>query len=72
MALGALEAKFWNSFCEGLNREDLVSGHLSRAAEDEPVYREVKDVFLSRTTAEWKEFAEKVDCCLMPVDSRRE
>lgn len=69
MALGALEAKFWKNFCSGLNREDLVAGHLSRAVEDDPVYREVRDIFLSRTTSEWKKYAEQVDCCLTPVEN---
>jgi crotonobetainyl-CoA:carnitine CoA-transferase CaiB-like acyl-CoA transferase len=69
MALGALEAKFWRNFCMGLGREDLVSGHFSRAVEEDPVYREVRDIFLSRTTEEWTEFAGRVDCCLTPVES---
>lgn len=69
VALGALEAKFWKNFCAGVGREDLVPGHLSRAVENDPVYRQVRDIFLSRTTAEWAEFAGRVDCCLTPVDS---
>lgn len=69
VALGALEAKFWQNFCRALDREDLSSGHLSRAVDDDPVYREVKNIFLSRTKAQWREFGEKVDCCLTPVDT---
>ncbi len=69
VALGALEAKFWHNFCQALGRDDLVAGHLSPAREDDPVYREVRDIFLSRTVAEWAAFAETVDCCLTPVES---
>lgn len=72
MALGALETKFWKNFCIALDREDLIPGHLSLAVDDNPVYREVKEIFLSRTTAEWADFAEQVDCCLTPVYSADE
>lgn len=67
VALGAVEAKFWKNFCIGIGREDLVSGHMSRAAEEDRVYREIKDIFLSRTTAQWQEFSGKVDCCLTVI-----
>ena len=44
-----------------------MPGHLSRAVEEDKVYSEVKDIFLSQTTAQWQEFAGKVDCCLTVV-----
>ncbi|SFQ95710.1 CaiB/BaiF CoA transferase family protein [Desulfoscipio geothermicus] len=72
MALGALEDKFWKNFCAALEREDLVPGHLSPATEDNPVYREVREIFLSRTMEEWRGFAEHVDCCLTPVDNAQD
>lgn len=72
VALGALEAKFWRNFCRALGREDLVSGHSSRAVEDDLVYREVREIFLSHTKDWWREFGEKVDCCLTPVDTAEE
>ncbi|WP_347488605.1 CaiB/BaiF CoA-transferase family protein [Desulfoscipio sp. XC116] len=72
VALGALEAKFWQNFCRALDREDLIPGHLSQAVDDDPVYREVQEIFLSRTKARWMEFAERVDCCLTPVDTAEE
>ena len=67
VALGALEAKFWKNFCIGIGREDLVTGHLALAVEEDQVFSEVKDIFLSQTTAQWQEFASKVDCCLTVV-----
>lgn len=68
VALGALEKKFWVNFCHGLERPDLIPGHVSPAVEGEPVYEEVKKIFMSRTTEEWREFAGGVDCCLTVVD----
>ncbi|MEI6446626.1 MAG: CaiB/BaiF CoA-transferase family protein [Actinomycetes bacterium] len=65
IALGALEAKFWKAFCEGVERPDLIDQQFQPVGSD--VHREVEGIFLSRTRDEWEEFASRVDCCLTPV-----
>lgn len=68
VALGALEAKFWRAFCQGIGNEDLLPGHMARAVDGEPVFEVLKEIFKSRTKAQWAEFAGTVDCCLTPVE----
>ena len=65
VALGALEAKFWKTFCEGVGRPDLVDQQFQPVGSD--VHREVEAIFLSRTRDEWEQFAAEHDCCLTPV-----
>ena len=65
VTLGALEPKFWQAWCRGVGREDLVERQFERPGSE--AHAEVERVFLSRTRAEWHEFAERHDCCLEPV-----
>jgi alpha-methylacyl-CoA racemase len=65
VTLGALEPKFWQAWCRGVGREDLVDKQFDRPGSDAHV--EVERIFLERTRAEWHEFAEEHDCCLEPV-----
>jgi alpha-methylacyl-CoA racemase len=65
VTLGALEPKFWQAWCHGVGRPDLVdhafdsSGSPSRDA--------VSAIFATRTRAQWGVFAAEHDCCLEPV-----
>jgi len=65
VTMGALEPKFWQAFCQGVGREDLLEKQFERPGSD--AHAEVQQVFLSRTRADWKAFADEHDCCLEPV-----
>jgi alpha-methylacyl-CoA racemase len=65
VTLGALEPKFWQAWCRGVGREDLVERQFERPGSE--AHAEVERVFLERTRAEWQEFASGHDCCLEPV-----
>jgi alpha-methylacyl-CoA racemase len=65
VTLGALEPKFWQEWCRGVGREDLVEKQFERPGSE--AHAEVERIFLERTRAEWHEFAEQHDCCLEPV-----
>jgi alpha-methylacyl-CoA racemase len=65
VTLGALEPKFWQAWCRGVGREDLVEKQFERPGSE--AHAEVERIFLERTRAEWHEFAEEHDCCLEPV-----
>ena len=67
VSLAALEPKFWQNFCEALGRDDWLQAHYSKPDMSNPVYREVADLFKSKTLSEWSEFGIQVDCCLAPV-----
>jgi crotonobetainyl-CoA:carnitine CoA-transferase CaiB-like acyl-CoA transferase len=65
VTLGALEPKFWQAFCRGVGREDLIERQFDPPGS--PAHREVEAVFAARTRAEWAAFASEHDCCLEPV-----
>jgi alpha-methylacyl-CoA racemase len=62
VALGALEPKFWQALCAGLEREDLLERHM-----DPAVATELEAIFAGRTRAEWAAFDDEHGCCLEPV-----
>jgi alpha-methylacyl-CoA racemase len=65
VTLGALEPKFWQAWCRGVGRQDLVEQQFARPGSD--AHREVQDIFRARTREEWRAFASEHDCCLEPV-----
>jgi alpha-methylacyl-CoA racemase len=65
VTLGALEPKFWQAWCRGVGREDLIERQFERPGSD--AHAEVERIFLERTREEWREFASQHDCCLEPV-----
>jgi alpha-methylacyl-CoA racemase len=65
VSLGALEPKFWQAFCRGVGREDLIERQFERPGSE--AHAQVVEVFKGRTRAEWEAFAGEHDCCLEPV-----
>jgi alpha-methylacyl-CoA racemase len=67
LALGALEPKFWRSFCERIGRADLVSLQHAAGADGERVLAEVRAVMRTRTSGDWLAHFADVDACLTRV-----
>jgi alpha-methylacyl-CoA racemase len=65
VTLGALEPKFWQAWCRGVGREDLIERQFEPPGSD--AHAEVERIFLDRTRDEWAAFASEHDCCLEPV-----
>ena len=65
VTLGALEPKFWQAWCRGVAREDLIDRQFEPPGSD--AHAEVERIFAERTRAEWQDFAAHHDCCLEPV-----
>ena len=65
VSLGALEPKFWQAFCRGVGREELIAHQFDGPGSD--AHRAVELVFAERTRAQWEQFAREHDCCLEPV-----
>jgi crotonobetainyl-CoA:carnitine CoA-transferase CaiB-like acyl-CoA transferase len=72
MALGALEAKFWQAFCEAVARPDLAEHHMVSGDTADRVRAEVAAIFKSASRDEWVERLADVDCCASPVLSPAE
>jgi alpha-methylacyl-CoA racemase len=62
---GALEPKFWAAFCDGVERPDLIEKQFEKPGSD--AWREVAEIFRSRSREQWREFADEHDCCIEPV-----
>jgi alpha-methylacyl-CoA racemase len=65
VTLGALEPKFWQAWCRGVGREELVAMQFERPGSD--AHARVEAIFKGRTRADWEAFARQHDCCLEPV-----
>ncbi len=65
VSLGALEPKFWQAWCRGVGREDLVAMQFERPGSD--AHAQVQEIFRGRTRAGWEAFAREHDCCLEPI-----
>jgi alpha-methylacyl-CoA racemase len=62
---GALEQKFWASWCSGVGREDLIEHQFDRPGSD--AWGDVAEIFRSRSREEWRAFNDEHDCCIEPV-----
>jgi alpha-methylacyl-CoA racemase len=65
VTLGALEPKFWQAWCRGVGREDLIEQQFERPGSE--AHQQVVEIFKGRTRSEWTSFATQHDCCLEPV-----
>jgi len=65
VSLGALEPKFWQNWCAGVERPDLVEKQFEHP--DSDAGAQVAAVFRERTRDEWAQFASEHDCCLEPI-----
>ena len=65
VSCGALEPKFWAAFCNGVERPDLVEKQFEQPGSE--AWREIADVFRSRTRDEWRAFNDEHDCCIEPI-----
>jgi alpha-methylacyl-CoA racemase len=65
VTLGALEPKFWQAWCRGVGREDLIEKQFEGPGSE--AHGQVEEIFAARTRSEWEAFASEHDCCLEPV-----
>jgi alpha-methylacyl-CoA racemase len=65
VTLGALEPKFWQAWCRGVDREDLIERQFEGPGSQ--AHAQVVELFKARTRADWQRFAIEHDCCLEPV-----
>lgn len=67
LAVGALEAKFWQAFCMALGRPDLIARGWDMGPKRDAAVAEVADAIATKTLAEWTALLEDVDACATPV-----
>lgn len=62
VSLGAIERKFWESFCNSIRRKDLIKRQF-----DEDAVADLKLIFKSKSLDEWLKLNERYDFCCEPV-----
>lgn len=67
LAVGALEAKFWQAFCATVGRPDWAGLQGGDGAEREALRAAVADLIASQPLAYWAERFATVDACVTPV-----
>ncbi|MDE0117416.1 MAG: CoA transferase [bacterium] len=72
----ASEQAFWRNFCEALDRMDLFdrwpgSKYADHARGNLELHRELRDVFRTKTSAEWLEFGDRVNTPIAPVNNAK-
>ncbi len=67
MAVGALEPKFWQVFCDAIGKPELKPFGLVRGEAGERTRGELEALFASQPLAHWAAVFENVDCGVTPV-----
>jgi crotonobetainyl-CoA:carnitine CoA-transferase CaiB-like acyl-CoA transferase len=72
LAVGALEPKFWQSFCAAVGRPEWrdrhwSSGELPGSAAARETRTAVAAMLATRTLADWLALTDPADCCVTPV-----
>jgi crotonobetainyl-CoA:carnitine CoA-transferase CaiB-like acyl-CoA transferase len=67
VALGAMEEKFWNSFCKVIGREDLISLQWESQTVQEKIKKELSLLFGQKTMVEWLELLGGQEICFSPI-----
>jgi crotonobetainyl-CoA:carnitine CoA-transferase CaiB-like acyl-CoA transferase len=70
----ASEREFWENFCEGIGRKELFEKHPGSKFADHALGNlelrgALREIFRSRSTAEWVEFGVRVNTPIVPVNS---
>lgn len=72
LAVGALEAKFWQRFCEAVGRPEWAAHHWTAgegpgSPEARAMTAQVAALMASAPLAHWAALLEPADCCVTPV-----
>jgi crotonobetainyl-CoA:carnitine CoA-transferase CaiB-like acyl-CoA transferase len=65
ISVGALEPKFWQAFCDGVERPDLLEHQFAKPGSEG--HAQVAEVFRGRGRDEWTAFNNEHDCCIEPI-----
>jgi crotonobetainyl-CoA:carnitine CoA-transferase CaiB-like acyl-CoA transferase len=70
----ASEQAFWKNFCDAVDRTDLFdrwpgSTYADHARGNRELQAELRDIFATRTSAEWVEFGGRVNTPIAPVNT---
>lgn len=72
----ASEREFWENFCKGIDRVDLYEAnpgkqYADHAIGNDALHRELRDIFLTRTSGEWVQFGAEHNVPIVNVNTPR-
>jgi crotonobetainyl-CoA:carnitine CoA-transferase CaiB-like acyl-CoA transferase len=67
LALGALEPKFWETFCRAVGRDELASDGLAEGEVGARVRSQVAEIIREHPLARWTALFARHDACVEPV-----
>lgn len=67
LAVGAIETKFWQAFCETIGRPDLIGRGYQLADQGDAARAEVAQTIARHDLAHWVAAFKDVDACVTPV-----
>jgi crotonobetainyl-CoA:carnitine CoA-transferase CaiB-like acyl-CoA transferase len=67
VVLGAMEEKFWISFCKVIGREDLIPLQWESQTVQEKIKKELSLLFRQKTIGEWVKLLDGQEICFSPV-----
>lgn len=67
LAVGALESKFWESFCRKIGKEEWIARLNAPRPEQEEMKRELASIIGQKTLTEWTAIFDEADACVSPV-----
>ncbi|MFZ0664256.1 MAG: CoA transferase [Acidimicrobiales bacterium] len=72
--LQASEREFWENFCKGIGRADLFEAnpgnqYADHAVGNEPLHAELKDIFATRSSAQWVAFGKENNVPIVNVNT---
>ena len=71
ISIGAIEPHLWANFCDAIGKEEFKAYQRDLTKQDE-MFAYLRDMFKSKTQAEWIEKLTGVDCCWAPVKNLEE
>lgn len=72
LSVGASEKKFWDRFCELVERPDWKPLHEEDEHDQTQLKEDLTALFLERTKEQWMELLSMEDTCIGPVNDMRE
>lgn len=68
LSVGAVEEKFWKSFCEIIDREDLIPHLYGPLHQQHQMKADIQEVIIKKTLAEWMEDFSDIEACVSPIN----
>ena len=72
LALGMVEPKFWQPFCDAIGHPEIKEDGLKRRWEAPESFKIVEETIKSKNLDEWMEWLEDKDFCIAKVNSKTE